>query len=176
MSSLANKLLSTKKVVLMFIAMILVAPLWSHWLFSTRVNTEIHNYDQYQNFLFGGSSILINNWWLNWLYVLLTPLPTLKLELSLDIFNGWISFLSNIILLYIFIKSVLSKQYHIDQYIVFVFILYLLYAVLVALGVASGLVSSIEPRYKMLIWTIQLAIAFKLLIPLYPRNHKYEKS
>lgn len=120
----------------------------------------------------GGSAMLINNWWLNWLYAVGTPLPSLNFSgyVNLDgkVWRSLFGFIINIMFLWIFlhvtrnnIKRVILDNDIYNDYCIIVVFLYLSFVWVVTISIGSGLIGAMEPRYKIVIWTMQLAIGLQ---------------
>jgi hypothetical protein len=113
----------------------------------------------------GGSAIFLKSKFLQFLYVLLTPLLPLSLRAYEADPLSWVSLISgigNIGLLFFFCRALLragrgTQQWTVlRSYFLCILILYAEFAFLTAIGVSSGLYGIIEPRYKIAVWCLEL--------------------
>jgi hypothetical protein len=118
-----------------------------------------------------GSAVFINNWWLNWFYVLVTPIPSANVNLYVRDAQAWLgltSFISNGLFLYLFVRTIQTSDHGQDSekllfaYISVVIVLYLAFSSVAVTGVYTGYIGLIDPRYKIAIWVLQLALGIRL--------------
>jgi hypothetical protein len=139
----------------------------------------------------GGSAALLNSKFLQFVYVLLTPVVPLSVQAYEADPLSWVALLagiSNIAFLYSFANTALWQKRGVyrealfDAYFLCTMTLYMAFAFLTAMGVSSGLYGVIEPRYKLAIWMMQLVLLISFPKPSRgkvarsPRSTRLEES
>jgi hypothetical protein len=129
----------------------------------------------------GGSEAFVNHWWLNWIYVLAAPFPPAQIAAYVTIGDGFwtlTTFASTVVLLMLFLSSVRSvarsRTFREPRYdfVIAVFLFYASFSFSVAEANYHNLVGEAEPRYKLVVWLVQVCLGIRCLVEFVDSNRR----
>lgn len=129
----------------------------------------------------GGSGAFITHWWLNWIYVLAAPFPPAQISAYVTMSDGlWslVTFANTVVLLTLFLSSVRSvarsRTFREPRYdfVIAVLLFYASFSFSVAEANYHNLVGEAEPRYKLIIWLLQVCLGIRCLMEFVDSNRR----